>query len=58
MHELGIAQNILPIVQQSVAKELEADVREIRLRVGQLSGIAPDSRPEGSLKDTVDTVGG
>jgi hydrogenase nickel incorporation protein HypA/HybF len=43
MHELGIAQNILQIVQQSVAKELEADVREIRLRVGQLSGIVPDS---------------
>lgn len=43
MHELGIAQNILQIVQQAVAKEQEADVRGIRMRVGQLSGVVPDS---------------
>ena len=43
MHELGIAQNILQIVQQSVPGNLAPDVRLIRLRVGQLSGIVPDS---------------
>jgi hydrogenase nickel incorporation protein HypA/HybF len=43
MHELGIAQNILQIVQQSVPKEQAADVRLIRIRVGRLSGVVPDS---------------
>ena len=43
MHELGIAQNILDIVRQSVPDGRAADVRWIRVRVGQLSGIVPDS---------------
>jgi hydrogenase nickel incorporation protein HypA/HybF len=43
MHELGIAQNILEIVQQSVPKEQASAVRWIRIRVGPLSGIVPDS---------------
>ena len=43
MHELGIAQNILQIVRQSVPENQAADVRAVRLRVGQLSGIVPDS---------------
>ena len=43
MHELGIAQNILEIVQQSVTKEQAPAVRWIRIRVGQLSGVVPDS---------------
>jgi hydrogenase nickel incorporation protein HypA/HybF len=43
MHELGIAQNILEIVQQYVPKEQTAAVRSIRIRVGPLSGIVPDS---------------
>lgn len=43
MHELGIAQNILEIVQQAVPKEQTADIRSIRIRVGPLSGIVPDS---------------
>jgi hydrogenase nickel incorporation protein HypA/HybF len=43
MHELGIAQNILEIVQQSVPEEQAESVRWIRLRIGQLSGIVPDS---------------
>jgi hydrogenase nickel incorporation protein HypA/HybF len=43
MHELGIAQNILEIVQQSVTKEQAPEVRWIRIRVGQLSGVVPDS---------------
>lgn len=43
MHELGIAQSILDIVQQSVPKDLEPDVRKIKIRVGQLAGVVPDS---------------
>ncbi len=43
MHELGIAQSILEIVQQAVPKEQASSVRRIRLRIGPLSGIVPDS---------------
>jgi hydrogenase nickel incorporation protein HypA/HybF len=43
MHELGIAQNILEIVQQSVPEDQAESVRRIRIRVGQLSGVVPDS---------------
>lgn len=43
MHELGIARNILDIVQQSVPEEQSAAVKRIRIRIGQLSGIVPDS---------------
>ncbi len=43
MHELSIAQNILEIVQQSVPENQAGSVRDIRVRVGQLSGIVPDS---------------
>ena len=43
MHELGIAQNILEIVRQSVLKEQIEAVRGIKVRVGQLSGVVPDS---------------
>jgi hydrogenase nickel incorporation protein HypA/HybF len=43
MHELGIAQNILEIVQQSVPGNQAKWIREIRIKVGQLSGIVPDS---------------
>lgn len=43
MHELGIAQNILEIVQQSVPEHQAAAVRQVRIRVGQLSGVVPDS---------------
>jgi hydrogenase nickel incorporation protein HypA/HybF len=43
MHELGIAQNILEIVQQAVPEEQASAVKRIRIRAGQLSGIVPDS---------------
>ena len=43
MHEMGIAQNILEIVRQSVPEGQAAAVRGIRVRIGQLSGIIPDS---------------
>jgi hydrogenase nickel incorporation protein HypA/HybF len=43
MHELGIAQNILEIVQHAVPKEQTPAIRAIRVRVGPLSGVVPDS---------------
>jgi hydrogenase nickel incorporation protein HypA/HybF len=43
MHELGIAQNIYDIVQQSVPEELAPDILKIRIKVGQFAGIIPDS---------------
>ena len=43
MHELGIARNILDIVRQSVPENQFPSVRWIRIRIGQLSGIVPDS---------------
>ena len=43
MHELGIAQNILQIVQQSVPAAQAANVRTIRLRIGKLSGVVAES---------------
>ena len=43
MHELGIAQNILEIVQQSVPEDLAPDVRKIKLRIGRFAGVVPDS---------------
>ena len=43
MHELAIAQNILEIVRQSVPEEQVSEVKWVRIRVGQLSGVIPDS---------------
>jgi hydrogenase nickel incorporation protein HypA/HybF len=43
MHELGIAQSIYDIVLQSVPEELAPDVRKIRIKLGQLAGVIPDS---------------
>ncbi len=43
MHELSIAQNIVEIVQQYVPDASLADVRSVRVRVGGLSGIVPES---------------
>lgn len=43
MHELGIAQNILQIVRQSVPEEQTAEVRKIRMRLGKLSGVIAES---------------
>lgn len=43
MHELGIAGNILDIVRQAVPEGKGEAVRKIRIRVGPLSGVVPDS---------------
>jgi hydrogenase nickel incorporation protein HypA/HybF len=43
MHELSIAQGIVDIIRQYVPEEQTADVRRVRIRVGQMAGIVPDS---------------
>lgn len=43
MHELSIAQSILDIVNQHLPSSKAAKVRSIKIRVGKLSNILPDS---------------
>ena len=43
MHELSIAQNILDIVQQYVPPDQQNIVKAVRLKVGDLAGVVPDS---------------
>jgi hydrogenase nickel incorporation protein HypA/HybF len=43
MHELAIAQNIAEIVRESVPKAQIPAVRTVKMRVGRLAGVVPDS---------------
>jgi hydrogenase nickel incorporation protein HypA/HybF len=43
MHELGIARDIVDIVEQYVSVEQMPAVRCVRLKLGNLSGIVPES---------------
>ncbi len=43
MHELSLAQNILEIVEQHVPSEQSKSVKSIKLRVGESSGVVPES---------------
>ena len=43
MHELSIAQGIVDIIRQYVPEEQTADVRLVKIRVGPLAGVVPDS---------------
>jgi len=43
VHELGIAQGILEIVRQYVPEAQAGEVRAIKMRVGEMSGVVPDS---------------
>ncbi len=43
MHELGLANSILDIVRQVVPAERAWAVRSVRVRVGDLAGVVPDS---------------
>ena len=43
MHELAIAQGVLEIVQQYVPEEHAGLIRLVRIRVGRLSGVVPES---------------
>ncbi len=43
MHEMSIAQNLLEIIQQYVPNNDGARVKVIRLRIGELGGVVPES---------------
>lgn len=43
MHELSIAQSILDIVRSHVSASDLKDVRSVRVKVGEMSGVVPDS---------------
>ena len=43
MHELSIAQSIVDIVGQYVPRDRQNGIRMIRVRVGDLAGVVPDS---------------
>ncbi len=43
MHELSIAQAIVDIIGQYVPEHQEAEVRLVRVRVGRMAGVVPDS---------------
>lgn len=43
MHELSIAQNIFEIIKQNVPHEELRNVRAITLKLGEFSGVVPDS---------------
>lgn len=43
MHELGLAQGVLDIVRQHVPEAAAGAVRQVRVRVGTMAGVIPDS---------------
>ena len=43
MHELSIAQSIVDIVIEHLPKEEHVSVRSVRLRLGAMAGVVPDS---------------
>ena len=43
MHELSIAQNIVEIIQQRIPKSEWKQVAAVRVKIGAVAGIVPDS---------------
>ena len=43
MHEIGIAQRVLRIVEARACEHGEGQVRSLRLRIGELSAVEPQS---------------
>lgn len=43
MHELAVAQEILALVQRHVPEAQALAVRTVRVRVGELAGVVPES---------------
>lgn len=43
MHELSIAQSIVDIIGQYVSAEQRHCVRSVKVRIGDLAGVVPDS---------------
>jgi len=55
MHELSIAQEIIAIVQEEMARHNLRGVREVKVRLGALSGIDPESLAFSFEAATIDT---
>jgi hydrogenase nickel incorporation protein HypA/HybF len=43
MHELAIAQGVLDIVRQYVPENEAGSIHSVRVRIGRLSGVVPES---------------
>ena len=43
MHELSIAQSIVDIIEQYVPQEHRHTIHSIKVRIGDLAGVVPDS---------------
>jgi hydrogenase nickel incorporation protein HypA/HybF len=43
MHELSIAQNILEIIKQNIPANELSNVECIRVKIGEMSGVVPES---------------
>jgi hydrogenase nickel incorporation protein HypA/HybF len=43
MHEMSIAQNILTIVDEYMAKENDQKLKEVAVEIGELVAVVPDS---------------
>jgi hydrogenase nickel incorporation protein HypA/HybF len=43
MHEMSIAENLLEIIQRHAPSNGAARVKAIRLRIGQMAGVVPES---------------
>jgi len=43
MHELSIAQSIVTIAEEHLPAETHARVRTVRVKIGELAGVVPDS---------------
>lgn len=43
MHELSLAQNIIEIVRQHIPNDLEYGIKAVKVKVGDCSGVVPES---------------
>jgi hydrogenase nickel incorporation protein HypA/HybF len=43
VHEMSIAQNIVDIVLQHLPQEVDGAVHSVKIRLGRLSGVVPES---------------
>jgi len=43
MHEMSIAQSLIEIIQEEMARNQAKTLRSVRLHVGEMSAIVPDS---------------
>jgi hydrogenase nickel incorporation protein HypA/HybF len=43
MHEMSIAQSLVDILREEMAKHHASELKSVRLHIGQLSAVVPDS---------------